>query len=589
MNDVTATTHDSRPAPKRWTEEEESRLKALFEVDTPLPAIAAEHGRSVGAIEARLQLMDLVDYGAYTALINAPETSDGGVENSGKPWREDEIARLLVVHNTDATVEALTALAVELGRTPRSLALKLVHLGAVVPGKNRNPQPKPRNYPKPKVLARPATASGKRMKVTVTPEFQTALASIEAGENLLILGSAGTGKSTFLKWLRMKLEGRKAYAVLAPTGMAALNVGGQTIHSFFGFKPQLMQGSDAWHKPRNPKVFAKLDLLVIDEVSMVRADVFESIDAFLRKYGPVAGQPFGGVQLVLMGDLAQLPPVVRRDEAEFFESFYATPFFFSSPAWAAGGFATVEFTHIFRQTERPFIDLLNHVRRGEQGAAVLRDLNARVVADTPADAVILAARNRTVDEINTRNLEALGGFPRTYRAETSGDVDPNSFTTPVELVLKVGARVMFTRNDPNQRWVNGSLAVVTACNDDSVTVKMQVNCETHVVEAVKWESTKYKFDEATQAPVPTVAGTFSQLPLALAWALTIHKAQGQTLEQCVIDLSDGGAFAEGQLYVALSRARSLAGLYLATPVKARDIRTHPAVVDFYRHLAAARA
>jgi energy-coupling factor transporter ATP-binding protein EcfA2 len=574
-------------APRRWSPEEEAQLSAAYKAGKPLAEIATLHGRSLGAITSRLQQMDLVLYGPYNSILNT--AAEGEATNSGQPWTEDHTSRLLITHHTTPTPEDLITLATELGRTPRSLALKLVQLGVIQPTLNPNPNPAPREVkaPKAKTFKQPTPPAGKAIKITVTPEFQTALASIQAGENLLILGSAGTGKSTFLKWLRKNLEGKKSYAVLAPTGMAALNVGGQTVHSFFGLKAQLLTGSDAWHKPRNPKVFANLQLLVIDEISMVRADVFDTVDRFLRKFGPSSNQPFGGVQLVLMGDLCQLPPVVRREETAHFETFFPTPFFFSSPAWENGHFGILEFTHIFRQTDVPFISLLNQVRHGQTSPQLLSSLNERVTKSAPSGAVILAARNRTVDDINSRNLQALPGRTHTYNADVLGDIDPNSFTTPTELLLKKGARVMFTRNDPNQRWVNGSLAEVTHCSEDTVTVRMLADGETHIVEPTKWEATKFRLDETTNALTATVAGSFTQIPLTLAWALTIHKAQGQTLPSCVIDLSDGGTFAEGQLYVALSRARALESLHLTTPIRAQDIRTNPAVLQFYRQLGSA--
>ncbi len=426
-------------------------------------------------------------------------------------------------------------------------------------------------------------ASPKRtMKVTITPEFQAAKRVIDDGENLLILGSAGTGKSTFLKWLRAKIGETKNYVVLGPTGMAALQVGGQTIHSFFGLKPQLQQDASDWRKPRHPKLYEKLDLIIIDEISMVRADIFESIDKFLRRYGPKKDVPFGGVQLLLMGDLFQLSPVVTRAERQHFSALFSTPFFFSAPCWNEGQFQVLEFTQIFRQSDTPFIDLLTRVRHGDRRSDLLNTLNKRV-QPTPDGAVILAARNRTVEEINQHELNKLTTKPKTYKAKTTGKVDENAFTSPSELVLKPGARVMFTRNDSQGRWVNGSLGEVIECKLKSVTVQID-DGEEVIVEPLKWELTKYELDEETETLEAKVAGTYAQMPLSLAWGLTIHKAQGQTLEQCTVDLSDGGAFAEGQLYVALSRARSLESLTLAEPITAADIRTSPHVKDFYGRL-----
>lgn len=429
------------------------------------------------------------------------------------------------------------------------------------------------------------SSARRAMRVTITPEFQTGWRVIEEEKNLLVLGSAGTGKSTFLKWVRKKLGAEKNYVVLAPTGMAALQVGGQTIHSFFGFKPQLLEGPSTWRKPRNPKMYEKLEMVIIDEISMVRADVFDAIDQFLQKYGPHKNEPFGGVQVLAMGDLYQLPPIVRRDENAYFQHMFGTPFFFGSQAWRHGHFNVVEFSQIFRQSDAPFIDLLNRVRHGERDQSLLKELNKRVQPTPPEGAVILAARNSTVDEINERELKYLGSKPHSYQAKTTGKVDEAAFTSPPTLILKEGARVMFTRNDTAGRWVNGTLGQVVQCGKKTVTVRTD-DGKKYSVEPVKWELTKYEFDEEKETTVAEVAGTFSQLPLALAWALTIHKAQGQTLENCTIDLSDGGAFAEGQLYVALSRARALETLTLAQPIRPSDVRTSADVKGFYKGLGA---
>lgn len=419
------------------------------------------------------------------------------------------------------------------------------------------------------------------MKVSITPEFQTAYSCIERGENTLVLGSAGTGKSTFLKWVRKKIGSNKKHVVLAPTGMAALQVGGQTIHSFFGFKAQLMQDDTAWHRPRNRKIYEALELIILDEISMVRADIFESIDKFLRRYGPQKGEPFGGVQILALGDVFQLPPVVRRDERDYFQDTFGTAFFWGANAWREGGFQVVEFTEIFRQNDAPFIELLNRVRYGERSGGLLDALNTRLGQGDTEGAVILAARNATVDTINAEEMEKLPADEHIYDAKTTGKVEESVFTSPSHLSLKKGARVMFTRNDALGRWVNGSLGKVISCDEKTVKVKTDEG-RLYTVEPVKWEVTKYKLDEDTEAPVAEVAGTFSQLPLTPAWALTIHKAQGQTLEKCVINLSDGGIFAEGQLYVALSRARALESITLTDPITAADIRTSYDVKKFYQ-------
>ncbi|MFZ2619365.1 MAG: PIF1 family ATP-dependent DNA helicase [Alphaproteobacteria bacterium] len=613
---------DHLPANKgaRWTAEDDARLvaavgRAVADWPATLKELAADFGRTTGAIQGRLERLDVLVYPPYTDMLKQAARDkllhahdDKLLEDKEKaapfmrPWVDEEVAALLAAHNS-GEVQQVVDLAPVLGRSVRALVLKLSHLGVLEPQVNAHPEPEPLTYAKPKKVvevrvAKPATEGGaKGIKLTVTPEFQTALASIMAGENLLILGSAGTGKSTFLKWLRQKLMGEKRYAILAPTGMAALNVGGQTIHSFFGLKPQLQVGAPL-PKPRNKKVFESLDVLIIDEISMVRADVFDMMDRVLRHYGKSKKLPFGGVQVVLMGDLCQLPPVVRREEGDVFSSHYAHPFFFATEAWTRGAFHTLKFTHIFRQKEVDFIAMLNAVREGKCSPALLEMLNARQLPEgkigkQAKGAVTLAARNHTVDAINQRELLKLKGEVFRYHADVTGDLANKEFTTPAELVLKEGARVMFTRNHKLGLWVNGSLGVVKYLTDDSIGVLLDegtargVGQEVVEVEREKWESVKYAHDAASNAPVATVAGTFVQFPLTLAWALTIHKAQGQTLPQCVIDLADGGTFAEGQLYVALSRARNLEGLHLTTPIRPQHIKTHPAVLAFYAALAAA--
>ncbi|MCA3244011.1 MAG: AAA family ATPase [Alphaproteobacteria bacterium] len=586
-----------RQAPARWSEAEEAQLAEGLRAGLDLAALATAHGRSVGAIESRLQQLGLYDYTPYNTAVqeSAVASAEGSEPTSGKPWREDDVAQLLATFHTrtqSPSPEAdLRTLAATLGRSPRALVLKLVQLGAlqptvaaepvrrIVPPKAPAPKPKPTAPTPPRTL----------QKITVTPEFQTALAALKEGENLLVLGKAGTGKSTFLRWVKAQLAS-KSPVLLAPTGMAALQVGGQTVHSFFGLKPRLMQGtSDDWHKPRNPKIYGQLQLLIIDEISMVRADVLDAVDRFLRSYGPRKKVPFGGVQVLLVGDVGQLPPVVRREEAEEFHATYSTPFFFSSNAWAYGSFGTVAFTHVFRQADADFVALLNAVREGQLNGAQLAVLNERVSAMPPSGSVILAARNATVERINSAELAKLPGIESQYTAIKKGSMEETALTTPALLQLKVGAHVMFTRNDPNGRWVNGTLGIVQKLLGNAVEVRISAGPttgEVHRVEPVTWEATRFRLGEDEQ-PVAEVAGSFTQLPLTLAWAVTIHKAQGQTLPQVLIDLADGGTFAEGQLYVALSRATSLAALHLTQPIEPKHLKTHPAVMDFLHALGTA--
>ncbi|HEX2858609.1 MAG TPA: DEAD/DEAH box helicase [Alphaproteobacteria bacterium] len=580
---------DKKTAPARWSGEEEARLEVAFKAGTPLPKIAEAHGRSVGAITARLNMLDLISYGPYTALvanINNGETE--AAPKSGLPWVEEEIARLLVVHHSEGTVEALTTLAAEMGRTPRSLALKLVSLGAVEPALNPNPSPAPRperKEPKPKPLRALVTQPTRTQKITVTGEFQAAAKSVMGGENILVLGSAGTGKSTFLRYLRKQLDSaKKRYVVLAPTGMAALNVGGQTIHSFFGFKPGVLTGKDL-PRPRNPKLFEKLDVLILDEISMVRADMFDAIDHFLRAYGPHKKAPFGGVRLCLIGDLFQLPPIVRRDEQGYFDLTYASPYFFSSASYRNMPIEVIEFTHVFRQADVPFINLLSHIRHATHTADTLHELNRRVLRegqDVP-DVPTLTARLAVAESANQRAMAALAGGGRIYTGDIEGTFEEAALPAPLQLELKPGAKVMFIKNDTQQRWVNGTLGTVLRCEDEFVMVKTAEGV-THAVDAAVWERTRFRFDEGADSFAAESAGSYRQIPLTLAWAITIHKCQGQTLPGAVVDLSGGGAFAEGQLYVALSRTRSLDSLYLKHPIQPRDVRTHPAVAAFYHQL-----
>lgn len=578
-----------RPPVLRWSAEEEQRLLEAWDKAAAVKDLALNHGRSIGAIESRLLQLGAVSYAPYDELLQQ-ETADkeSPLAMMGKPWQEADIAALLTAHALATTgaagVPELERAAEALGRTPRALVLKLVALGALQPTRVHPLQRRATKVAPPAPVKKTPTAKpeGKKQTITVTAEFQTALTALHEGENILVLGKAGTGKSTFLKWARQQLESKKP-VVLAPTGMAALQVGGQTIHSFFGFKPKLMTGHpDDWHKPRNPKLFAQLQLLIIDEVSMVRADVFQAIHAFLTRYGPHKGQPFGGVQLLLVGDICQLPPVVTTSERSLFEERYATPFFFSAEAYAYGHFGAMSFSHIFRQKDALFIEILNAVRHGQLSPSQMATLNARASVPEPKDAVLLAARNRTVETINSAELERLSGMPQTYAAVTKGKMEGTSLTTPHELILKPGARVLFTRNDTQGRWVNGSLGTIMRCGSGWVEVRLTngpQSGEVHRVEPVTWESLKYSLGE-DELPMAEVSGSFTQLPLTHAWALTIHKAQGQTLASCIIDLSDGGTFTEGQLYVALSRATHLEGLFLRHPIERKHLKVHPAVMDF---------
>jgi ATP-dependent DNA helicase PIF1 len=404
----------------------------------------------------------------------------------------------------------------------------------------------------------------------------------EGSGNLFVTGRAGTGKSTLLRCLKDLIA--EEMVIVAPTGLAAVNVGGQTIHSFFGFPPRLIRPDDI-RRSRNGRLMRRLKFLVIDEVSMVRSDLMWAIDQSLRVNRGRPREPFGGVRLALFGDLHQLPPVINEaDVAEHLETQHGGPFFFSLAALREGaGTALIELTQVFRQNDEVLLEILNRVRDGAIDADKLALLNARVrPIRTLAEGesyVILTPTNAAASRINMAYLAALSGRASAYAAGVTGEFSASAHPTEEKLVLKPGAKVMLLRNDPERRWVNGSIARVARLADERVWI--EIDGAEHEVEQVSWESRRYAYDKAQERIVETVAGTFRQFPLRLAWALTIHKSQGLTLDHVYIDLGRG-AFAHGQTYVALSRCRSLAGLALARPLRGADILFDTSVLGYRR-------
>ena len=408
--------------------------------------------------------------------------------------------------------------------------------------------------------------------VTPTPEFELAAQYVTEGRgNLFVTGRAGTGKSTLLRALRDAFDDRMV--VLAPTGLAAINIGGQTIHSFFGFPPRLLQSSDI-RRSRNGRIMRKLDFVVIDEASMVRSDLMWAIDQSLRINRGRPKEPFGGARLLLFADLHQLPPVVQeRDVQAHLEDSFGGHFFFNAPALSEGeGTSRLELARIFRQTDERLIDVLNALREGELSEEQLETINARVhpirTLSEGEPYVILTTTNDAARRINAAYLDALPGRLEAFNATVTGDFAANVQPAEVVLDLKAGAKVMMLRNDPDRRWVNGTIARIATLSDKRVTIA--IDGKEYEVEPVEWEHRRYAFDQAKEKIVETVSGTFRQLPLRLAWALTIHKAQGLTLEKVYVDLGRG-TFAHGQAYVALSRCRTLDGLVLARPLLPRDV------------------
>jgi ATP-dependent DNA helicase PIF1 len=425
-------------------------------------------------------------------------------------------------------------------------------------------------------VRRPAT----RDTIDVNADFARALALIEGGhEHVFVTGRAGTGKSTLLHLLVE--ETRKRVAVVAPTGLSAIHVGGQTIHSFFRLPPRFIDVREI--RPlRHTGVMKNIDVLVIDEVSMVRSDLMDGIDITLRT-NRRSDTPFGGVQLAVFGDLWQLPPVVREPELKEYFAAHGGSWFFQANAWRQAGGRSVELDRIYRQQDDPaFLRILQQVRDGEPDELTLELLNERVVdrrvleaADAP---VVLTGTNNAAARENSRRLSALKGPLVNYAAELAGRFDPGAFPTESELWLRAGARVMFLRNDPEGRWVNGSFGTVTALGDEGPTVALADGTE-HVVKRTTWENMAYQYDRTGRQITREVVGSYKQLPLRLGWAITIHKSQGQTFDRVFVDLA-GGAFSHGQVYVALSRCRTLAGLMLARPVRHQDVLLDFSVGDY---------
>ncbi|BBY30677.1 AAA family ATPase [Mycolicibacterium sediminis] len=422
--------------------------------------------------------------------------------------------------------------------------------------------------------------------IVVTDEFVEALTLLSGGSHVFLTGKAGTGKSTLIRHFMADTD--RNVVVVAPTGIAALNVDGYTIHRLFSFSPTTTVDevrTGRYYPGRFAKTLATLDTLIVDEASMVRADLFDQVAAALERFGPVPGTPFGGVQIVLVGDLYQLPPVVHDNEAAHLAARYDTPYFFSSDAFRAAAFPTVALTTVFRQLgDDRMTAILNEIREGVLVGHARDELNARTDPDfePPDDEfwLTLAPTNRLVTARNRQRLERLFGNGIEHHTRRSGDL--SLFDPPVEEVLhfKVGAQIMMLTNDPSDRWVNGTLGRVIAATDGGRRVVVEFTSgEAAEVTPFTWEATRPVVDGGSLRR--EVVGTYTQLPFKLAWAITIHKSQGQTLERMIVDLS-GGTFSSGQLYVALSRCTSMRGLVLKRPVLPKDLKTDRRVARFLR-------
>jgi ATP-dependent DNA helicase PIF1 len=406
----------------------------------------------------------------------------------------------------------------------------------------------------------------------MAPELSAEQAAVYAAientrEHIFVTGRAGTGKSTLLNHLSWNTS--KQIVICAPTGVAALNVGGQTIHSLFRLPIGLIADHDIEQNAELRKLLNTIDTLVIDEVSMVNADLVDAIDRSLRQARQRKNEPFGGVQVVLFGDPYQLAPVPGdADERAYFTDHYRSMWFFDAHVWNDAPLRILELAFIHRQSDSAFKEMLNAVRHGRVTAEIAGELNAAGARPAPTDgAITLATRNDTVNRINKVELERLPGRVKTAKAEVTGDFTGRAFPADEALELKTGAQVMFLRNDSEQRWVNGSVGVVTKIRD---TVFVEIEGEEVEVQPAVWEKFRYSYSATTKELKKDIVAEFQQFPLRLAWAVTIHKSQGKTYDRAIVDLGTR-VFSAGQTYVALSRITSLEGLYLSRPLRPSDI------------------
>jgi len=426
--------------------------------------------------------------------------------------------------------------------------------------------------------------------ITITEEYLEVKEMLETGcQIVFVSGKAGTGKSTLIHYLRHTYKNN--IVVVAPTGVAALNVNGVTLNSYFQLPPRIISDSDI-KEVKDRRLYTRLDLLIVDEISMVRADMIDAMDAFLRLNGRSQELPFGGTQMLFVGDMFQLPPVVTNQEKKILdERGYTSEFFFSAKSLEHCELASIELTEIFRQRDPEFASMLNNIRVAESLEEVIPTINACCKAEKNNNSIItLTCTNSVADQINMTEQLKLPGTPKTYQGQISGRfvVEDERLPSPINLELKVGAQVMFTKNDETKRWVNGSLGKVVEVLDGNIKVELITETQGIVydVQPVEWESFKYEYDTDTNKIVPVVAGKYTQYPLMLAWAVTIHKSQGKTLEKVRVDLGNG-AFASGQVYVALSRCRSLADITLTRPIKASEVKCDPVILRFNEMLSGA--